>query len=80
MVSLRTRSAHCALAILIAASLSGWLNAAHALDLVREGAPAAVVVVDESASGQVKAAAQLLAEYVERATGARLPVVNALPP
>ncbi len=80
MASLKTRSAHGALAVLIAISLTGWLNTAHALDLVREGQAVAVIVVDASASGQVKAAAQLLAEYVERATGARLPVGNALPP
>ena len=53
---------------------------ALAVDLVREGQPVATVVVEEAASAQVKAAAQLLVDYVERATGARLPVVNALPP
>ncbi len=55
------------------------LDTAHGIDIVREGQPVAVVAVDAGAPEQVKEAADLLVNYVERATGARLPVVDALP-
>ena len=55
------------------------LDTAHGIDIVREGQPVAVVAVDAGAPEQVKEAANLLVDYVERATGARLPVVDALP-
>ena len=48
--------------------------------VLREGQPVATVVVDGGASAQVKGAAQLLVDYVECATGARLPLASVLPP
>ncbi|MDI9582953.1 MAG: DUF4838 domain-containing protein [Acidobacteriota bacterium] len=50
-----------------------------ALDIVRDGAPAATVIVDANASAQVRDAAQLLVNCVEKATGATLPVQADLP-
>ncbi len=49
--------------------------APSALRLVDRGQSQAVVVVPEQASPQVRSAAELLVEYVHRATGATLPIV-----
>ena len=53
------------------------LTAAPTLEIVRDGAPAATVVVAENASEQVRSAARLLVEYVEQSTGAALPLAQA---
>lgn len=51
------------------------------VSVVRDGAPAAAIVIGGEASGQVQAAAATLAQYVCEASGARLPIVrdDALP-
>lgn len=63
-----------------------WLQAqvagepvADALRVVRDGAAAATVVVDPRAGELERAAAADLVKYVERMTGARLPVQEAAP-
>ncbi len=80
MASRWTRHSYQAQAFLIMLGLAVSSAPVCALDIVREGTPVATVVVDDAASPQVKEAAQLLVTYVERATGARLPVASALPP
>ena len=79
MATLWTRHSHQARAFVSLIVFGCAAVSAAALDIVREGRPAATVVVEEGASGQVKGAAQLLVNYVERATEAELPVANELP-
>lgn len=62
-----------AVAGLVAGSLS--CAAQEGLTLVQDGEARARIVVAADASGQVREAAQTLAGYVERASGAALPVV-----
>ncbi|WP_145928969.1 DUF4838 domain-containing protein [Termitidicoccus mucosus] len=51
-------------------------SGATALDLVRDGSPAAVIATADDAPPVVAYAAQELAWHIEKATGARLPVVS----
>lgn len=61
-----------ALAISLVAVTVGW--AEGPLRLVADGVPLATVVVPDDADEQTLAAAELLARYIERASGAKLPV------
>ncbi|MBM4085855.1 MAG: DUF4838 domain-containing protein, partial [Planctomycetes bacterium] len=56
----------------IATGAAGW---AKNVTLVRDGQPMATIVVSQTASEQVSAAATALAEYVEQASGAKLPLM-----
>ena len=61
--------------VLIAAPLV----AQQAVEIVRDGEPVATVVVADDAPGQVRAAAEMLVGYVERSTGATLPIAGDAP-
>lgn len=47
-----------------------------ALELVRDGTPVAEIVVDPNACNSTKTAAQELQKYLEKMSGAKLPIVN----
>lgn len=49
------------------------------IEIVRDGRPLATVVVAQDAPEQVSAAAELLVSYIERSTGAAIPVANEAP-
>ncbi|MGM0491521.1 MAG: DUF4838 domain-containing protein [Armatimonadota bacterium] len=49
------------------------------IEIVRDGEPRATVVVAEDAPGQVRAAAEMLIGYVERSTGATIPIAGETP-
>ena len=51
-----------------------FAQAEGALRLVEDGKPQTSVIVPEGADAQTMAAAELLVEYIERASGARLPI------
>lgn len=52
---------------------------AHALILVKNGKPQAVIVIDAQAADSVKHAANELQSYICKITGAKLPIQNDLP-
>lgn len=54
--------------------------ACFGMDLVRDGRPAATIVVAPDAPGMVRFAATELQAYVEKATGATLPIAETGPP
>jgi len=74
------RHAFSAIAGLLAAGGTVW--GAAAICLVRDGAPRAVVVLSAESAAALRPAAELLVKYVQRSTGAELPVVleSAAPP
>ena len=47
------------------------------IEVVRDGEPAAVVVVARDASANIKESAKLLCDLIEQSTGAKLPIVSA---
>ncbi|PIZ47949.1 MAG: hypothetical protein COY42_07340, partial [Armatimonadetes bacterium CG_4_10_14_0_8_um_filter_66_14] len=59
------------LAVLLAVSVA----CAQTLPLVVDGQPQSRIVISRDATDQVKQAANVLAQYVEQATGAKLEVV-----
>ncbi|MDY0167455.1 MAG: DUF4838 domain-containing protein [Thermoguttaceae bacterium] len=61
-----------AAAMIVAATTAG--RAEDTLRLVDSGEPRATVVVPEDADAQTAAAAELLVQYIERASGAKLPI------
>ena len=62
------------LALLGIAAVASARAAAGTLVLVRDGAPAATIVVAAAAGEKVKTAAQELQDYVAKLSGARLPL------
>jgi hypothetical protein len=57
-------------------TLAASCMAGETIHLVTDGRPQAVVLVSAKADGQTRRAAEMLAEYVQRASGAGLPVVE----
>ena len=53
--------------------------AAYPLDIVRDGAPVASIVIAENAGDQLKDAADLLLSCIEESTGAKLPIAHEAP-
>ena len=58
---------------------SGRAAAAESIDIVRDGRPAAVIVVDKQAPEMTKQAAALLQRVIEQSSGARLEIAAAAP-
>ncbi|MDP7134270.1 MAG: hypothetical protein QF437_27480, partial [Planctomycetota bacterium] len=52
------------------------LFAEESVDLVRDGQPAAMIVVDAQAPGMVRDAAALLQRVIEQSSGAKLAIVQ----
>jgi len=63
----------------LTAALVALVPPAWAVDIVRDGVPAAAVYVDAEASEQVREAAELCVAYIQESTGATLPIVNEAP-
>lgn len=64
-------------AIAIVSFAASFLNATAAEWIVRDGAPQAVIVTSDSPERMVQLAASELQTYIEKMTGARLPIVTA---
>ncbi len=59
--------------ILLGCTLEAW-SAAPSFVLVRDGRPAATIVIAAAPSAQAGAAAEELRAYIEKISGARLPI------